>query len=67
MQPLDQTMDHLLFRCEKTSIQREALKQKTNQQMNWLECKQELISKHTKVFCEFIESIDYEQLKKNKK
>jgi transketolase len=28
----DQTMDHLLFRCEKTSIQREVLKQQTNQQ-----------------------------------
>jgi ribonuclease HI len=61
----EQTMDHILFRCEKTSIQREALKRKTKQQMNWPECKQELISKHTKAFCEFIESIDFEHLQQN--
>jgi hypothetical protein len=58
----DQTMDHLLFHCEKTSKQREVLKQQTNQQRNWMECKQELISKHTKVFCDFVESIDFELL-----
>jgi ribonuclease HI len=61
----DETMDHLLFRCEKTSIQREVLKQQTNQQRNWTECKQELISKHTNVFCDFIESIDFKLLQQN--
>jgi hypothetical protein len=48
----DQTMDHLLFHCEKTSTQREVLKHHLSQQRNWMEIKQELISKHTKVFCE---------------
>jgi CHAT domain-containing protein len=61
----DQTMNHLLFRCEKTSKQREVLKQQTNQQRNWIECEQELISKHTKVFCDFVESIDFELLQQN--
>ena len=51
----DQTMDHLLFHCEKTSTQREVLKQQINQEWNWMEIKQELISKHKKVFCEFVE------------
>ena len=54
----DQTMDHLLFHCEKT--QREVLKHQINQERNWMEIKQELISKHKKVFCEFIDSIDFE-------
>ena len=58
----DQTMDHLLFQCEKTSTQREVLKHRLSQQRNWMEIKQELISKHTKVFCEFIELIDFELL-----
>jgi len=61
----DLTMDHLLFHCEKTSTQRVVLKHQTSQKWNWMECKQELISKHTKVFCEFIESIDFELLLQN--
>jgi len=56
----DQTMDHLLFQCEKTSTQREILKHQINQERNRMEIKQELISKHKKVFCEFIDSIDFE-------
>ena len=61
----DQTMDHLLFHCEKNSTQREVLKHQINQQRNWMEIKQELVSKHKKVFCEFIESIDFELLLQN--
>jgi len=61
----DQTMDHLLFHCEKTSTQREVVKHKISQQRNWMEIKQELISKHKSVFCEFIESIDFELLLQN--
>jgi hypothetical protein len=30
-----------------------------------MEIKQELLSKHTTVFCEFIESIDFELLQQN--
>jgi hypothetical protein len=54
----DQTMGHILFRCEKTSIQREVLKQQTNQQQNWMEC-------NTKMFCYYIESIEFELLQQN--
>ena len=60
----DQTMDHLLFQCEKTSRQREVLKHQINQERNWMEIKQELISKHN-VFCEFIDTIDFELLLQN--
>jgi len=61
----DQTMDHLLFRCEETRTQREVLKHHLSQQRKWMEIKQELIYKHTKLFCEFIESIDFELLQQN--
>jgi len=61
----DQTMDHLLFHCEKTSTQREILKHQINEERNWTEIKQELISKHKKVFCEFIDTIDFELLIQN--
>jgi len=61
----DQTMDHLLFHCEKTSTQREILKHQIKQERNWMENKQELISKHKKVFCEFIDTIDIELLLQN--
>ena len=61
----DQTMDHLLFHCEKTSTQREVQKHQISQQRNWMEIKQELISKHKKVFCEYIDSIDFELLLQN--
>ena len=61
----DQTMDHLLFHGEKASTQREVLKEQINQERNWMEIKQELISKHKKLFCEFIDSIDFELLLQN--
>jgi hypothetical protein len=32
----DQTMDHLLFHCEKTSTQQEVLKHQLSQQQNWV-------------------------------
>jgi hypothetical protein len=58
-------MDHLLFHCEKTSTQREVLEHQLSQQRNWMEIKQELITKHMKVFWEFIEPIDFELLQQN--
>jgi len=61
----DQTMDHLLFHWVKTRTQREVLKQQISQQRNWMEIKQEFISKPKKVFCEFTESIDFELLLQN--
>ena len=60
-------MDHLLFHCEKASTQREVLKHQINQERNWMEIKQELISKLKKLFCEIIDSIDFELLLQNEK
>jgi len=43
---------------------KEALKHRLSHR-EWMEIKQELISKHTKVFCEFIESTDVKLLQQN--
>jgi len=50
----DQTMDHLLFHCTRTSTQQELLKHQISMQKNWLASKQDLISKHRKQFSGFI-------------
>ena len=63
----DQTMDHLLFHCTKTSTQRDLLKLQLSKQKNWPANKVELITKHRKVFSEFIESIDFDLLQKSDK
>jgi hypothetical protein len=54
----DQTMDHLLFHCTRTSAQRELLKHQISKKRNWPASKQDLMTKHRKVFNVFIESID---------
>ena len=61
----DQTMDHLLFHCTKTSTQQELLKHQISKQRNWPESKQELISKYRKLFSAFIESIDFELIQQS--
>ena len=61
----DQTMDHLLFHCTRTRTQRELLKHQICKQTNWPASKQDLISKHRKLFGAFIESIDFELLQQN--
>jgi len=63
----DQTMDHLLFHCTKTSTQRDLIKLQLSKQKNWPANKVELITKHRKVFSEFIESIDFDLLQKSDK
>jgi len=63
----DQTMDHPLFNCIKTREQRDLLKRRINKQMNLPDNKQELITKYRKVYSEFIESIDFEQLQQGDK
>jgi len=63
----DQTMDHLLFHCTKTSTQRDLIKLHPSKQKNWPANKVELITKHRKVFSEFIESIDFDLLQKSGK
>jgi hypothetical protein len=55
-----QSMDHLLFHCANTNAQREVLKQQIG---TWPASKENLITKHKKEFCAFIESIDFDDLK----
>jgi hypothetical protein len=55
-----QSIDHLLFHCANTSAQREVLKQQIG---TWPASKQDLIIKHQKEFCAFVESIDFDDLK----
>ena len=61
----DQTMDHLLFHCIKTSAQRDLLKRHINKIMNLQDNKLELITKYRKVYSEFIESIDFDLLQQS--
>ena len=60
-------MDHLRFNCIKTREQRDLLKRRINKEMNLQDNKQELITKYRKVYSEFIESIDFEQLQQGDK
>jgi hypothetical protein len=61
----DQTMDHILFNCIKTREQREILKRRINKLMKFKDNKQELITKHWKVYSEYVESIDFDQLQQD--
>ena len=63
----EQTMDHLLLQCTKTSAQRELLKLQINKPMNLQANKIELITKHRKVYSAFIESIDFDLLQQSDK
>jgi len=60
----DQTMDHILFQCIETRKQRGQIKLHLSKQENWPANKRELITKHRKLFSEFIESIDFDLLQK---
>ena len=62
----DQTMDHPLFHCIKTSDQRDLLKRHINKIMNLQENKLELITKYRKVYSAFIESIDFDLLQQRR-
>ena len=57
----DQTMDHILFQCTETR-KRDLLKLQLGARRTWPASKLELITKHKKVFTEYIESIDFDQL-----
>jgi hypothetical protein len=63
----NQTMGHLLFHCTKTSTQRDLIKLQLSKPENWPANKVELITKHRKVFSEFVESIDFDLLQKSDK
>ena len=53
--------------CIKTREQKDLIKRRINKQMNLQDNKQELITKYRKVYSEFIESIDFEQLQQGDK
>jgi len=58
----DQTMDHILFQCTETRKRRDLLKLQLGARRTWPASKLELITKPKKVFTEYIESIDFDQL-----
>jgi len=55
-------MDNILFQCVETRKQRDLIKLQLRTQKKWPANKLELITKHRKVFSEYIESIDLESL-----
>ena len=61
----DQTTDHTLFHCTKTSAQRNLRKLRINKIMNLHLNKLELITKYRKVHSAFIESIDFDLLQQS--
>jgi len=58
----DQTMDHILFQCVETRKERDLIKLQLRTQKQWPVNKLELITKHRKVFSEYIESTDFDSL-----
>ena len=62
----DQTMDRIVFQCIETRKQRGLIKLHLKTQNNWPSNKSELITKHSKVFSECIESIDFDSLKQKR-
>jgi len=55
-------MDHIIFQCVETREQRDLIKLHLRTQKNWPANKSELITKHRKVFSDYIESIDFDSL-----
>jgi hypothetical protein len=56
----DQTIDHLLNRCQMLNTQREGLKHSVLKTGIWPPKKQDILSKHLKPFSQFIKSIDFD-------
>jgi len=53
-------MDHIPFQCANASAKREVMKQQIG---TWPASKEDLITKHKKEICAFIESIEFDNLK----
>jgi len=51
--------------CIKTREQRDTLKRQINKPIKLQDNKQELITKHRKVYSEFVQSIDFDQLQQD--
>ena len=58
----DQTTDHLLYHCTLLQYPREILKKETLRHGTWPLSKHDLITKHSKSFLKFTNSIDFEKL-----
>jgi hypothetical protein len=58
----NQTVDHMLYDCEKLQREREELIANVTKQDNWPVNKSDLVNKYLKQFTEFTKSIDFEKL-----
>ena len=61
-----QTIDHLIFQCEKLKYERGMLKNSVLKTGNWPISKSELINKNLKQFIRYINSMDLEKLNHSK-
>jgi hypothetical protein len=59
---VDQTADHLIYRCTLLHTNRELLRGKVQQSGTWPASKQELITNHLKSFLTFTKSINFDEL-----
>jgi hypothetical protein len=59
---VDQTVDHLIYRCTLLDTNRELLRVNVQQFGNWPASKQELTTKHLKSFLTFTKSINFDEL-----
>jgi len=57
-----QTVDHLIFQCERLKYERVMLKNTVLKAGNWPISKSELINKNLKQFIRYINSMDLEKL-----
>jgi ribonuclease HI len=59
---VDQTVDHILYRCTLLETQRQNMKNNAIKAGQWPRSKQHLISKHRDTFLNFMASMDFENL-----
>jgi len=62
-----QTVDHLIFQCERLKYERGMLKNSVLKAGNWPISKSELVNKNLKQFIRYINSIDLEKLNHSNK
>jgi len=60
-----QTVDHLIFQCERLKNERDILKNSVLKKGNWPMSKSELISRNFKQFTRYINSMDYEMINRS--
>jgi hypothetical protein len=57
-----QTVDHLIFQCNKLNNEREILKTSVLREGNWPASKSELTNRILKQFIRYINSLDFEKM-----